>query len=113
LLFLLNFLELIEKILVYKLPSKSREEIEAMFGLEDFKQTRFYQDAKAEGKLEGKLEGEASLIVRLLKWKFGQLSAENETRINQLSLIQLENLGEALLDFHQEQDLHNWLSRNN
>ena len=115
-----DFIELIEKILVYKLPSKSREEIEAMFGLEDFKQTRFYQEAKAEGKLEGiaegKLEGiaegEASLILRLLKRKFGQLSPSNETLINQLSLTQLEDLGEALLDFQQEQDLLDWLTRN-
>ncbi|TVQ49830.1 MAG: DUF4351 domain-containing protein [Gloeocapsa sp. DLM2.Bin57] len=90
--------------LVYKLPSKSREEIEAMFGLEDFKQTRFYQEAKAEG--------EASLILRLLKRKFGQLSPSNETLINQLSLTQLEDLGEALLDFQQEQDLLDWLTRN-
>jgi predicted transposase/invertase (TIGR01784 family) len=28
-----------------------------MFGLEDLKQTRFYQQAKEEGKLEGKEEG--------------------------------------------------------
>ncbi|WP_044195449.1 hypothetical protein [Oscillatoria acuminata] len=28
-----------------------------MFGLEDLKQTRFYQQAKEEGKEEGKLEG--------------------------------------------------------
>ncbi|MGA9377800.1 MAG: hypothetical protein WBV73_03270, partial [Phormidium sp.] len=32
--------------------TKSRQEIEAMFGLSDLKQTRFYQEAKEEGKLE-------------------------------------------------------------
>ena len=37
----------------------------------------------------------------------------SETLINQLSLTQLEDLGEALLDFQQEQDLLDWLTRNN
>ncbi|MFB2877102.1 Rpn family recombination-promoting nuclease/putative transposase [Floridanema aerugineum] len=45
-------LELIESILIYKFTTKSRQEIEAMFGLSDLKQTRFYQEAKEEGKLE-------------------------------------------------------------
>jgi predicted transposase/invertase (TIGR01784 family) len=52
-----QLLELIETILVYKLPNISREEIEAMFGLSELKQTRIYQEAKQEGKEEGKQEG--------------------------------------------------------
>jgi predicted transposase/invertase (TIGR01784 family) len=50
-------IELIESVLVYKFTNLSREEIEAMFSLSDLKQTRFYQEAKAEGRQEGKLEG--------------------------------------------------------
>ncbi len=45
-------IELIETILVYKFTKLSREEIEAMFGLSDLKQTRVYQQAKEEGKIE-------------------------------------------------------------
>ncbi|NEU72478.1 Rpn family recombination-promoting nuclease/putative transposase [Hassallia byssoidea VB512170] len=52
-----QLLQLIETILVYKFPRMSREEIEAMFSLTEGKQTRFYQDAFAEGKLEGREEG--------------------------------------------------------
>lgn len=48
--------ELIETIMVYKLPTLSREEIEAMFGLEDLKKTRYFQEVAEEAKLEGKLE---------------------------------------------------------
>ena len=51
-----EFLELIETIIIYKFPKKSREEIEKMLGLSELKQTRVYQEAKLEGKLEGKLE---------------------------------------------------------
>lgn len=52
-----EFLKLIETILVYKLPQTSRQEIEAMFGLSELKQTRVYQEALAEGREEGREEG--------------------------------------------------------
>ncbi len=52
-----NLINLIETIIVYKLPQKSREEIEAMFGLSELKQTKVYQEAKQEGLEEGRLEG--------------------------------------------------------
>lgn len=61
-----ELLQLIETILFYKLPNTSREEIEAMFGLSDLKQTRVYQEAKQEGKQEGKLEAKLESVPRLL-----------------------------------------------
>ena len=50
-------LQIIETILIYKFPRMNREEIEAMFGLRELKQTRFYQEAKEEGKEEGIEQG--------------------------------------------------------
>lgn len=44
--------QLIETILIYKLPSKSREESEQMLGLSGLKQRRVYQKATQEGNLE-------------------------------------------------------------
>lgn len=61
-----KFIQLIETILVYKLPNMSREEIEAMFELSNLKQTKVYQEAKLEGKLEGKIEGKLESVPRLL-----------------------------------------------
>ncbi len=52
-----KFIELIETVFVYKFPDLSREDIEAMFGLNELKQTRVYQEAKAEGLEEGLQEG--------------------------------------------------------
>ncbi|MGK7899656.1 MAG: Rpn family recombination-promoting nuclease/putative transposase [Xenococcus sp. (in: cyanobacteria)] len=49
--------ELIETIIIYKFPTLSYEEIETMLNLQEIKQTRVYQDAKAEGIEEGKREG--------------------------------------------------------
>ena len=56
------------------------------------------------------INGQVSLILRILKRKFGQLSPEIETQIQNLSSPQLEDLGEALLDFQQIDDLTSWLS---
>jgi predicted transposase/invertase (TIGR01784 family) len=50
-----KFIELVETVFVYKFPNLSREEIEAMLGLNELKQTRVYQEAFAEGREEGKL----------------------------------------------------------
>ncbi len=58
-----ELIELIETILIYKLPNKSREEIEAMLGLSELKQTKVYQEALEEGKLEGKLEAVPCMLA--------------------------------------------------
>ena len=50
-----------------------------------------------------------SLIMRLLRRKIGTIETEIETRISQLSIEQLENLGDAVLDFITTQDLNTWL----
>ncbi|MBZ8181588.1 Rpn family recombination-promoting nuclease/putative transposase [Oscillatoria salina IIICB1] len=60
-------IQLIETIVVYKFPTLSREEVEAMLGLSDLKQTRVYQEAKEEGRQEGKLETKLAMIPLLLE----------------------------------------------
>ena len=47
-----EIIELIEIIMVYKYPQKSRQELEAMLGLGALKETKFYQEAAQETKLE-------------------------------------------------------------
>ncbi len=49
----INAIELIEQALIYKFPNRPRKELEAMFGLTEWKQTRFYQEVKGEGIQEG------------------------------------------------------------
>lgn len=39
---------LIQDIIVYKFPKRSRKEIEAMFGLSDLRKTRYYQEVEAD-----------------------------------------------------------------
>jgi hypothetical protein len=58
---------------------------------------------------EGRQEGERLVILKLLKRRLGELSPETTQRIQSLSVNQLENLSEALLDFSSMADLFNWL----
>ena len=67
------------------------------------------QQGKEEGLQQGKEEGERSLILRQLSRRLGQMPTGVQGQIVQLSLAQLEDLGEALLDFKQMADLETWL----
>ncbi len=101
-------LSLIETILANKFPDLTKEMIMQILDLKqmDITQSRFYQEIRTEGRQEG----EASLVVRQLKRRFGKLSENQLERIWQLSMPQLENLGEALLDFTDIADLENFLT---
>ncbi len=102
-------IDLIETVVVYKFPQLSREDIEKMLGLSEIKKTRVYQEALEEGRQEGRQAGECDLVLRLLNRRFGQIAPDLEAKIRALSLPELEELGEALLDFSDRSDLTNWL----
>jgi hypothetical protein len=63
-----------------------------------------------EGIERGRQEGEIAVITRLLLRKFGAMNAEVQERLHQLSIAQLEDLAEALLDFSTQADLISWLN---
>nr|NCR92204.1 Rpn family recombination-promoting nuclease/putative transposase [Microcystis aeruginosa G13-10] len=77
-----DILELIETILIYKLPKLNRKEIEKMFSLSDLRETKVYQEALEEGREEGREEGELSakksLILRQLNLKLGSIPLKLE-----------------------------------
>jgi hypothetical protein len=54
----------------------------------------------------------ANLVLRQLNRRLGQVTTSVEKQVCQLSVEQLEDLGEALLDFENEADLLHWLSQN-
>lgn len=65
-----------------------------------------------EGIEEGLKRGKHELVIRLLYRKLGQLAPDAEQKIGKLEVAQLEELGEALLDFSSPADLENWLQTN-
>ncbi len=58
---------------------------------------------------QGELKQAQSLILRQLNRRVGNLSLELETQVKALPLVQLDDLGEALLDFDRVGDLVLWL----
>ena len=60
----------------------------------------------------GEERGEARLIVRLLTRLFGSIEVDITVQIQQLGITQLDDLGDALLDFTSLADLVEWLMRN-
>jgi predicted transposase/invertase (TIGR01784 family) len=101
-------MDMVTTIMVYKFTKLSRQEIEAMLGL-NLQETQVYQEAKAEGEKSGREKGERSLILRLLSRKIGEIPDAILGEVNSLSIVQLETLGEALLDFATLSDLVSWL----
>jgi predicted transposase YdaD len=62
-----------------------------------------------QGRAEGRAEGHLALVLRQLTRRCGALAPATETRIRQLTLGQLAQLAEALLDFTGTDDLDTWL----
>ncbi|MCT7980357.1 DUF2887 domain-containing protein [Laspinema sp. D6] len=62
--------DLIETVVLYKFSRLSREEVQEMIGVNEFKQSKLYQDIKLEGMIEGKLEGKLEIVPELLSRGF-------------------------------------------
>jgi predicted transposase YdaD len=105
-----DIIDTVSTIMVYKFSNLSRDEVDAMLGIE-LEQTRVYREAEQQGNVKGRQEEAESLILRQLKRRVGNVSIDLEARVKTLPLAQLEELGEALLDFSQMADLVTWLER--
>ncbi|MBC1193596.1 Rpn family recombination-promoting nuclease/putative transposase [Microcystis aeruginosa CS-558/01A06] len=83
----------------------NKDIIQRLLRKDIMKESVIYQEIWSEGLQEG----EANLVLRQLNRRIGGISPELSPKIRSLSLEQLENLGEALLDFQSLQDLEQWL----
>ncbi|MBG1265101.1 Rpn family recombination-promoting nuclease/putative transposase [Nostoc sp. WHI] len=88
---------------------------------EDMKESAIYQEILQEGLQEGREQGieqgieqgrqsELRLVMRLLTRRLGSINSQLQSRLQNLPIAELENLGEVLLDFATEADLINWLN---
>jgi predicted transposase YdaD len=110
----LRVLDLVEAILVSKLPSLSIEEIKEMLDLQDVRlsETQFFKEVFQQGADQGRQDGKTDLTLQLLARRCGAVSIEQQTQIRSLPIEQLETLSEALLDFGGMADLERWLKDN-
>ena len=69
------------------------------------------REARAEGKEEGWVEGQRSLLLRLLSRSLGAIPDQQQQQINQLSVVQLEQLSEVMLEFADLEGLRTWLEK--
>jgi predicted transposase YdaD len=81
------------------------------------RESPWYEEILKEGKTLGAQEGieegrqqeGMALVLRQLNKRIGSVPLNLQNQIEQLSLSELEALGEALLDFTQIADLEQWL----
>jgi flagellar biosynthesis/type III secretory pathway protein FliH len=69
------------------------------------------EQGREQGLEQGRVREALSLVERLLNRRFGSLSPSLQEAVRQLSVAQLEELAEALLDFENEADLEAWLNQ--
>ncbi|XWK90072.1 MAG: Rpn family recombination-promoting nuclease/putative transposase [Phormidium sp.] len=78
---------------------------------EFMRESVIYQEILQEGVQQGKKQGELALIMRLLNRRFGSIDPQLQENLEKLSISQLEELGELLLDFSTISQLTDWLER--
>ena len=67
-------------------------------------------EGRQQGLEEGKRQEALALVLRQLARRVGEIEPPLQERIQELPLTQIEELGEALLDFSSQSDLQGWLS---
>jgi len=76
------------------------------------RESPWYNEILKQGLQQGEQQGEANLIIRQLSKRFGNLDPAIASQIRQLSISQLEILGESIFDFSAMADLETWLQQN-
>jgi len=62
-------------------------------------------------ELTGIMQGKETLVVRQLRRRLGPVPSDLTARLDTLTPDQLDDLGEALLDFTTPADLEEWLTQ--
>jgi flagellar biosynthesis/type III secretory pathway protein FliH len=73
--------------------------------------TQWHREGRQEGRQEGLTQGKEALLERQLRRRLGAVSADMTARLARLSADELDDLGEALLDFTTPADLEQWFAR--
>lgn len=87
----------------------SKDLIRQLFSGGIMRESVIYQEILEEGREEGKREEALGYTMRLLRRWLGTVEPELEAQIRELTKQELEDLGEALLDFSEPADLTAWL----
>jgi Domain of unknown function (DUF4351) len=103
-----NALELLSdlRVVLERNQNRNNQDTELLMSL---KTSQPYLEHIAEITQQARTSGEKTLVLKQLTRKLGNLSLELINRVSDLSIEDLESLGEALLDFDRVGDLERWL----
>ena len=87
-----------------------KELIRQLFREEIMRESVIHQDILQQGLQQGRQQEALSFVIRLLNRQLGAIDSVLFERLQGLTIEQLEELGEALLDFTDVADLEAWLS---
>ena len=65
----------------------------------------------AQGMTQGIAQSKETLVVRQLRRRLGTVPADISAKLDIFTPEQIDDLGEALLDFHTVADLQQWLDQ--
>jgi predicted transposase YdaD len=85
-------------------------ELKSLGRVEEEKVMEIVTSWMEKGIEQGRQQGETSLVIRQLKRRLGEITANQESQIENLPLDVVESLAFALLDFQTSADLDNWLA---
>ncbi|MBM5817593.1 MAG: DUF4351 domain-containing protein [Cyanobacteria bacterium K_Offshore_surface_m2_239] len=72
---------------------------------------RGLEEGQQQGREEGRQAEAVAMTLRQLQRRCGSLPPDQQTRVQALTLADLEALADALLDFEGPADLTAWLSQ--
>ncbi|MEQ9669267.1 DUF4351 domain-containing protein [Coleofasciculus sp. G2-EDA-02] len=67
------------------------------------------RNSEERGEAKGRIKEAITLVMRQLTKRFGEIPVPISSQIEDLSIENLEGLGEDFLDFNSLEDLSNWL----
>src|SRR5260370_41670468 len=77
----------LEFVVISRLSKLSKEEIRVMLELDDYRKSRFYQEARQDGIDEGKLEGEAKGKMEMLRENISRSLRRSSNRSRRESMV--------------------------
>lgn len=84
-------------LVISSLSEAARRALQTMDPAKYEYQSDFARQYVAQGIAQGRAEGRAALVVRQLSLRFGPVSHEVRTRIEEASIAELDEIGERLL----------------
>ena len=88
-----------------------KEVVRRLFSEGIMRESVIYQEIFQAGEAQGEARGERRMAVRVLSRQFGNLSPSLISQLNELSLEQIEALGDVMVNFISLEDLTHWLEQ--